>query len=387
MRVAMMLVRWRGVAGYPVAMTLPPERFVKSPAMPFPRAQYGFWRGFFLFVLICLFAAMAAGAWLYQDYQRFVHAPLSQDGQSHVVEIARGTSFRGVVAQLHERGIDGGVHELYWRALGWQRKARIQAGEYAIAPGMTPVELLEKFARGQVIQYRFTVVEGWTVHELRLALAKDPVLVQTLPGVPDDELLARIGVTTALEGAGDAHSPEGLFLPETYQFTRGTTDAQVLRRAHDALLKALETAWTSRDEDLPLVTPYQALVLASIVEKETGLPEERGEVAGVFVRRLKLGMKLQTDPTVIYGQGPDFSGPLLRRHLEADTPHNTYTRTGLPPTPIALPGRAAITAALHPEPGDTLYFVARGTGGHVFSRTLDEHNRAVAEYRRRMRGQ
>src|SRR5690606_3606429 len=128
-----------------------------------------------------------------------------------------------------------------------------------------------------------------------------------------------------------------LFLPETYQFTRGTTDAQVLRRAHDALLKALETAWTSRDEDLPLVTPYQALVLASIVEKETGLPEERGEVAGVFVRRLKLGMKLQTDPTVIYGQGPDFSGPLLRRHLEADTPHNTYTRTGLPPTPIALP--------------------------------------------------
>ena len=257
----------------------------------------------------------------------------------------------------------------------------------AIAPGMTPVELLEKFARGQVIQYRFTVVEGWTVHELRLALAKDPVLVQTLPGVPDDGLLARIGVTTALEGAGDAHSPEGLFLPETYQFTRGTTDAQVLRRAHDALLKALETAWPSRDEDLPLVTPYQALVLASIVEKETGLPEERGEVAGVFVRRLKLGMKLQTDPTVIYGQGPDFSGPLLRRHLEADTPHNTYTRTGLPPTPIALPGRAAITAALHPEPGDTLYFVARGTGGHVFSRTLDEHNRAVAEYRRRMRGQ
>ena len=382
-----MQVRRQGDAGYPVKMTFQPRLRTNLRTASFPHAQRGFWRGFFLFVLVCVLAAAAAGAWLYQDYQRFVQAPLFDDGQPRVVDIARGTSFRGVVAKLHELGVDGGVHEAYWRALGWERKARIQAGEYEIAPGMTPVALLEKFARGQVIQYRITFVEGWTVHDLRLALAADPVLVQTLPGVPEDELLAHIGVSKLPEGAGEAHAAEGLFLPETYHFTRGTTDAQLLKRAHEALVQALDAAWTSRAADLPLASPYDALVLASIVEKETGLPEERGEVAGVFVRRLKLGMKLQTDPTVIYGLGPDFAGPLLRRHLDADTPHNTYTRAGLPPTPIALPGRASIHAALNPTPGDTLYFVARGTGGHVFSRTLEEHNRAVAEYRRRMRGQ
>lgn len=351
------------------------------------RTQRGFWRGFFLFVLLCVAIAAAAGAWLYQDYQRFAQTPLFEGGEPRVIEIARGTSFRGVVAQLHAQGADGGVHEAYWRALGWERKARIQAGEYAIEPGLTPATLLEKFARGQVIQYRFTLVEGWTVHDLRLALADDPVLVQTLAGVPSDELLSHIGIASVPEGGGNLAAPEGLFLPETYQFTRGMTDAQLLRRAHEALVKALDAEWAAREANLPLASPYEALVLASIVEKETGVPDERGEVAGVFVRRLRLGMRLQTDPTVIYGMGPDFSGPLLRRHLEMDTPHNTYTRAGLPPTPIALPGRAAIHAALHPSPGDTLYFVARGTGGHVFSRTLEEHNRAVAEYRRRMRGQ
>lgn len=270
--------------------------------------------------------------------------------------------------------------------MAWQHKATIQAGEYEVGPQLTPLSLLEKLARGQVIQHRFTLVEGWTVHEMRLALAQDPVLEPTLAGVPDDELLASIGIEVPIEGATGQVSPEGLFLPETYHFTRGTTDAQLLRRAHDALRQALQDAWSTREAALPLASPYEALVLASIVEKETGLPEERAEVAGVFVRRLKLGMRLQTDPTVIYGLGPGFTGPLLRRHLEADTPHNTYTRAGLPPTPIALPGRASINAALNPAPGDTLYFVARGTGGHVFSRTLQEHNRAVAEYRRRMRG-
>lgn len=344
------------------------------------------WRVLLLFLLLALLAAAAAGVWLYQDYQRFTHAPLASDGQARVIDIPRGQGFRGVVAQLQQQGIDGGVHELYWRALAWQHKATIQAGEYEVGPQLTPLSLLEKLARGQVIQHRFTLVEGWTVHELRLALAQDPVLEPTLAGVPDDELLASIGIEVPIEGATGQVSPEGLFLPETYHFTRGTTDAQLLRRAHDALRQSLQDAWSTREAGLPLASPYEALVLASIVEKETGLPEERAEVAGVFVRRLKLGMRLQTDPTVIYGLGPGFSGPLLRRHLEADTPHNTYTRAGLPPTPIALPGRASINAALNPAPGDTLYFVARGTGGHVFSRTLQEHNRAVAEYRRRMRG-
>ena len=357
---------------------------MSAKSAPKPRR---IWRALLVLLLLPGLAAVAAAAWFYVDYQRFIRAPLGQDAQMRVIEIPRGQGFRDVVRQLHAQGVDGGVHEFYWRALGWERGARIRAGEYAVEPGMTPVELLQKFSQGRVIQHRFTIVDGWTVHDLRLALAANTVLVQTLPGVPDDALLARIGVDRAIEGAPGLASPEGQFLPETYHFTRGTTDAQLLRRAHTALVAALQPAWTGRAAALPLASPYEALVLASIVEKETGLPQERGEVAGVFVRRLKLGMRLQTDPTVIYGLGPGFSGSLTRRQLDTDTPHNTYTRTGLPPTPIALPGRAAIDAALHPAPGDTLYFVARGTGGHVFSRTLGEHNRAVAEYRRRMRAQ
>lgn len=348
--------------------------------------QRGFWRGFFLFVLLVMAVAAAGAAWLYQDYQRFQRSPLAWSDTAQVIEITRGTSFRGVVAQLHAAGLDGAVHELYWRFLAWEHKAQVQAGEYAIEPALTPLALLERLQRGDVIQYRFTIVEGWTVPELRLALARAPVLEHTLGGVADDELLAHLGVDASVDGAGSVASPEGLFLPETYQFTRGTRDVQVLRRAHDALRAALDEAWAVRENGLPLASPYEALVLASIVEKETGLPEERAEVAGVFVRRLRLGMRLQTDPTVAYGLGPDFSGPLTRVHLDTDTPHNTYTRAGLPPTPIALPGRASIHAALHPAAGDALYFVARGRGaGHVFSRTLQEHNRAVAEYRRRIR--
>ena len=354
---------------------------------PGPGRQRGFWRGLFVFGLMCLVAAAAAGLWAWRDYQRFQHAPLARAGAPQVIDIARGQSFRGAVAQLRQAGLDGGAPEIYWRALGWQRKARIQAGEYAIEPDLTPLTLLDKMARGQVIQYRITLVEGWTLRELRLALAADPVLVQTLAGIPDDELLVAIGAGDALEGSEVARVPEGQFLPETYQFTRGTTDAQILRRAHRALREALDAAWASRAPDLPLATPFEALVLASIVEKETGVPEERDQVAGVFVRRLKRGMRLQTDPTVIYGRGTDVSGPLTRSQLDADTPWNTYTRDGLPPTPIALPGRAAIHATLHPDAGQALYFVAHGSGGHVFSRTLDEHNRAVAEYRRRVRAQ
>lgn len=350
------------------------------------RQQQGFWRGLFILLLLGLAVAVAIAAWAFRDYQRFLESPLASSGEARVIEIARGTSFRGVLAQLQAEGLDAGAPLLYWRALAWRHKALVQAGEYRLETRLTPLQLLEKLRRGEVLQYRFTIVEGWTLHELRLALARDPVLIQTLGGIPEDELLDRLGIDLELAGAGFGPSPEGLFLPETYQFTRGTSDAELLRRAHRALLDVLDAAWKARAAELPLVSPYQALVLASIVEKETGLPDERAQVAGVFVRRLRLGMRLQTDPTVIYGLGPDFSGRLTRAHLEADTPHNTYTRAGLPPTPIALPGRAAIEASLHPDVGDALYFVARGEGaGHVFSRTLEEHNRAVAEYRRRMR--
>ncbi len=350
------------------------------------QVQFGRVRALIAVLLLALAVSAAAGLWLYRDYQRFSHAPLGVGTEPVVIDIARGTSFRGVVARLAAVHLDGGVHELYWRALAWQHGARVQAGEYAIEASMTPLTLLEKLRRGEVIQYRFTLVEGWSVHELRLALARDPVLVQTLAAVPEDELMAHLGVRADIDGDSDETRPEGLFLPETYQFTRGTTDAELLKRAHAALVTALNTAWRDRAPDLPLANPYEALVLASIVEKETGLASERPQVAGVFLRRLRLGMRLQTDPSVIYGLGPGFSGSLTRANLEADTPHNTYTRDGLPPTPIALPGREAIQASLHPAPGDALYFVARGDGpGHVFSRTLAEHNRAVADYRRSRR--
>lgn len=354
--------------------------------IPIPARQRGFWRAALLLVVLAFAAAVVAGFWLYRDYERFAQAPLAASGEVQVVEIARGTSFRGVVAMLHERGLDGGKHALYWRALAWQHHARVQAGEYAVDPALTPLALLDKLRRGEVVQYRFTIVEGWTVRDLRLALGRDPVLVQTLGGMGDDELLARLDSAKATAEMSGGTSPEGWFLPETYQFTRGTRDVEILTRALVAMQALLRSAWSGRAAELPLASPYEALVLASLVEKETGLPAERPEVAGVFVRRLRLGMRLQTDPSVIYGLGPDFSGGLTRAHLEADSSHNTYTRAGLPPTPIALPGRAAIEATLHPAAGDALYFVARGNApGHVFSRTLDEHNRAVAEYRRHAR--
>jgi UPF0755 protein len=249
---------------------------------------------------------------------------------------------------------------------------RLQAGEYALTPGLTPPALLERIVAGQVIQYPLTVVEGWTFRQLRQALAAHPKLVQTLAGLSDAEIMTRLG------RPGD--HPEGRFLPDTYHFPAGFTDAAFLRRALTAMDQRLADLWKRRSPAAPLQEPYQALILASIIEKETGMAAERAEIAGVFARRLRQGMRLQTDPTVIYGLGEAFDGNLRRRDLETDTPYNTYTRAGLPPTPIALPGLAALEAAVNPADGDTLYFVADGEGGHVFSRTLEEHNRAVRRY-------
>jgi UPF0755 protein len=232
--------------------------------------------------------------------------------------------------------------------------------------------LLEKLENGDVIQHRFTIVEGWNFREVRLALAKETGLEQTLAGLPDAEVMKRIG--------SPGEHPEGRFLPETYNYTKGLTDADLLKRTHAAMRNALEAAWSKRAADIPLKTPEEALVLASIVEKETGLASERPQIAGVFARRLKLGMKLQTDPTVIYGLGDAYHGNLTRKHLEDDTQYNTYTRFGLPPTPIAMPGRAALEAAVDPAPGETLYFVARGDGSHEFTTNLADHNRAVARW-------
>ncbi|MDX1381368.1 MAG: endolytic transglycosylase MltG, partial [Xanthomonadales bacterium] len=238
--------------------------------------------------------------------------------------------------------------------------------------GLKPAELLARLASGDVIRYRFTIVEGWTVRQMLAALRDDPVLEQTLPNAAEPDWQAVIGA--------DFEHPEGWFLPETYQFVRGDRDVDLLARAHGAMQAALDEAWDARADDLPVAEPYELLILASIVEKETGVPAERAEVAGVLVRRLQRGMRLEVDPSVIYGMGDAYDGNIRRADLARDTPYNTYTRHGLPPTPIALPGRAALLATAQPADGDALYFVADGSGGHTFSATYEEHQRAVRRW-------
>jgi UPF0755 protein len=327
-----------------------------------------------LFVLSAL-AAGAAGWWAWSGYQRFAHAPLPgvEAGDNIVVE--RGDTLPRVVSRLRAQGVDAG-RDLEWRLLARQLGA---GGEYALEPGITATQLLERMRDGKVVRHRFTIVEGWNIRELRAALGRATPLVQTLHDIDDAALMAMLG----REGV----HPEGRFLPETYAYDRGDTDVDLLRRAADDLDAALEAAWQSRADDLPIDTPDEALVLASIVEKETGIAEERPLIAGVFTRRLRMGMRLQTDPTVIYGMGADFDGNIRRSSLLTDTPYNTYTRDGLPPTPIAMVGADALRAATQPEETDALYFVAvgDGSGRHVFSRTYAEHNVAVRDYVRRYR--
>lgn len=335
-------------------------------------------RLFTLAALLGLVIAAGVGYAEWQAYQRFIDAPLAIGDAERVFEVRRGDSFRHVLRRLRRSGIEEG-RDVYWEALAWQLgvMTRLQVGEYALGHGLTPRRLLQKLEQGRVIQHRFTIIEGWTVRDLRRALAEQPVLVQSLAGLSDAEMMRSLG----REGV----HPEGRFLPETYLFTRGLSDLDLLRRALLAMDRALDLAWSEREPGLPLTSPEEMLILASIIEKETGRADERREIAGVFVRRMRIGMRLQTDPTVIYGLGEAFQGNLTRAHLQADTPWNTYTRAGLPPTPIALPGLAALRAAVSPLPGDTLYFVSRGDGSHQFSRTLSEHNAAVRRYQLRQR--
>ncbi len=329
--------------------------------------------------LSIVLAVLVAGAALYgihADYRRFLDTPLGVSTDGLVLEVKPGMGIGAIARELRRQpGLLRSTFylEAYARFNGLA--PRLKVGEYALAPGMTPRDLLERIATGQVIQYPLTVVEGWTFQQLRQALAAHPKIAQTLREASDAEIMAR------LDRPG--RHPEGWFFPDTYHFPAGFTDEAFLRRALTAMEQRLARAWSQRAADLPLDDPYQALILASIVEKETGLTAERPAIAGVFARRLREGMLLQTDPTVIYGLGAAFDGDLRRRDLVTDTPYNTYTRRGLPPTPIALPGEGALEAAVHPAAGDALYFVADGQGGHVFSRTLDEHNRAVRRYQLR----
>ncbi len=325
---------------------------------------------------LALLAAVSVGGWLVHRYQGFADTPIAIAGTERILAVERGDGFQDILDKLRGLGVAEG-HDLEWKALAHEMHvvSRLQVGDYTIRHGITPRELLTKLERGQVIQHRITLVEGWNWREVRAALARDETLVQTLGTMDDAAVMAALG----REGV----HPEGRFLPETYHFTRGMSDLELLKRAMLAMDKALADAWAMRDDGLPIETPEQLLTLASIVEKETGQAAERPAIAGVFVRRLKLGMRLQTDPTVIYGMGSAYDGNIRRRDLETDTPYNTYTRAGLPPTPIAMPGRAALVAAAKPADGDALYFVSRNDGSHVFSATLAEHNRAVDCYQRR----
>ena len=326
-----------------------------------------------IFLAVAAVATMAAAGWLWHDYASFVRTPLNLPATGVEYRVARGATLRDIADELAARGIIRKT--LYLRLLGRQRgdASRVKAGEYALTGGLTPATLLDLLVSGRVIEYPLTLVEGWTFRQVLEAVRSHPVLLHTLePQVEPPAVMTAIGFP--------GEHPEGRFFPDTYLFPRGTTDVQVLARAYQQMTRVLAEEWEGRGDGLPLETPYEALTLASIVEKETGKAEERPAIAGVFVRRLQKGMLLQTDPTVIYGLGDAFDGNLRRRDLERDTPYNTYVRGGLPPTPICMPGRHALHAVLHPEEGDTLYFVATGDGGHHFSRTLKEHNRAVRRY-------
>jgi UPF0755 protein len=334
-----------------------------------------------LFVVTALLAG-ALGYWGFNRYLGFADAPLAELQPGRTLLVEPGDSLPSVLRKLDAVGASN-VEKLQWQALARQLGAagRLQVGEYALDPGLTPRLLLQRMRDGKVISHRFTIVEGWSIRELRAALASAPLLEHETTGLDDAALMKSLG------HAGQ--HPEGRFLPETYAFTRGDSDRDVLERAYADMQKALDAAWTSRAPDLPLKSKDEALALASVVEKETGIAHERAAIAGVFVRRLKLGMKLQTDPTVIYGMGANYTGNIRKADLLADTPYNTYTRPGLPPTPIAMPGVAALQAATHPAEGDALYFVALGDGSgrHAFTASLAEHEAAVRSYLQRYRQQ
>ncbi len=331
---------------------------------------------FKLLGLVVLVGSVSAG-WALMEWGDALQQELEVGEQGVRYTVNRGASFRSVVMDLADRGVLQKPHYLVWTARWTGKAGRMQAGGYHISPGMTAEALMDLFVQGKVLQHSITLVEGWTFRQMMQAIRRHRELEHTLDEATDSEIMAAIGHPNL--------HPEGRFLPETYHFPDGTRDVDILRRAYGDMQALLIAEWERRDGGLPYGKPYDALIMASIVEKETARPEERGRIAGVFVRRLEKNMRLQTDPTVIYGLGESFDGNIRRRDLKRDTPYNTYLHKGLPPTPIAMPGTDSILAALHPEPGADLYFVAKGDGSHQFSATLTEHQKAVARYQLKRR--
>ncbi len=323
-----------------------------------------------LLVIVASFIA----AWLLMDFSTFRQNPLHIPDKGTALAVKPGSTLKSIAASLQQQGILDKPFYLVLLGRYLDLDSSIKAGEFELLPGTTPDQLLRQLSEGKVIQHDLTLIEGENFKEMMKRIAGDTRLERRLESFEPDKVMEALGYP-------EIH-PEGRFLPETYYFPRGTSDIEFLRRAYRDMENFLNQSWPDRDADLPLKTPYEALILASIVEKETGKAEERPRIAGVFIRRLKKGMKLQTDPTVIYGIGDSFDGDIRFRDLRKDTAYNTYTRFGLPPTPIAMPGREAILAVLHPASGQELYFVSRGDGSHYFSSTLKEHNKAVDRYQR-----
>ena len=326
-----------------------------------------------LLVAAILLAAAGTGwmAW-------FAHQPLVLRESPLEFTVQPRSTLTRAASDIAQSGVGMSPWQftLLARALG--KDKTVKAGTYTVETGITPLGLLEKLARGEVVQVDIAFGEGWTFRQIRDAIDKHPDLRHETRGLPDAEIMRRLGAPDI--------SAEGRFFPDTYHFAKGTSDLEILRTAYRTMHRHLESVWASRKDDIPLASPQEALILASIVEKETGHSMDRATVAAVFLNRLRAGMKLQADPTVIYGMGEKFDGNLRRQDLETDTPYNTYTRAGLPPTPIASPGLASLQAIVNPAESDALYFVARGDGSSHFSRTLDEHNRAVTKYQLRGRG-
>jgi UPF0755 protein len=319
-------------------------------------------------VLLAAAAAAGYGAWYAGSPVRIAKYPVE-------VEIPRGAGFRTAIEQLEKSGIAIRRYEFELLARAHGKVRDIKAGSYEILQPVTPRELLQKLTRGDVTQAEVRLLEGWTFAQIRAALDASPYLRHETTGMSDADILARLNVT-------EMH-PEGLFFPDTYLFGKGASDLAVLRRSYGAMARHLKEEWEARDTTVPYRSPYEALIMASIIEKETGQAGERDMIGGVLVNRLRIGMRLQVDPTIIYGLGAAFDGNLKRSHLLEDGPYNTYTRAGLPPTPIAMPGLASLRAAVRPGKTDAMYYVSRNDGSSHFSRTLEEHNRAVARYQLR----
>jgi UPF0755 protein len=323
------------------------------------------------FIVICLSFALG---WLMMDLQQFAKAPLTLPESGINYTLKPGTSLRTFAKDLEQKGYI--ENSIYLRIIArWTGEGKlIKAGEYFIQRGTNPTQLLKQLVSGQVTTYNITLVEGLNFRQMLKLIKDNSALLHTLDGLSDEQIMEKLGYKGI--------HPEGRFLADTYNFPKGSSDQALLKRAYGAMEELLNKEWEGRDKSLPFKDPYQALILASIVEKETALAMERPQIAGVFVRRLKLNMRLQTDPTVIYGMADKYKGNIRRKDLKTDTPYNTYTRGGLTPTPICMPGKDAIKAVMHPADGKSLYFVARnrGDGSHQFSDTLEEHNRAVRKY-------